>query len=90
LVAFLVCVSVLTTINAAIFTGARTNYALGRDFDLFSRIGTWRDSGSTPANAVLVQGAITLLLVGIGSTTPDGFRCDGRLHRAGFLDLLSH
>jgi len=35
LVAFLVCVSVLTTINAAIFTGARTNYALGRDFDLF-------------------------------------------------------
>jgi len=73
LIALLVCVSVLTTVNAAIFTGARTNYAFGRDFGLFSRIGTWRDSGSTPANAVLLQGAITLLLVGVGSTTPDGF-----------------
>jgi APA family basic amino acid/polyamine antiporter len=73
LVALLVCVSVLTTINAAIFTGARTSYAMGRDFDSFSKLGAWRDSGSTPANAILLQGAITLLLVGVGSTTPDGF-----------------
>jgi basic amino acid/polyamine antiporter, APA family len=73
LIALMVCVSVLTTINAAIFTGARTSYALGRDFASFRKLGTWRDSGSTPANAVLLQGAITLLLVGIGSTTPDGF-----------------
>jgi amino acid transporter len=73
LIALLVCVSVLTTINAAIFTGARTSYAMGRDFDSFSKLGAWRDSGSTPANAVLLQGAITLLLVGVGSTTPDGF-----------------
>lgn len=73
LVALLVCVSVLTTINAAIFTGARTSYAFGRDFDRFRKLGTWRDSGSTPANAVLLQGAISLLLVGVGSTTPDGF-----------------
>jgi amino acid transporter len=73
LVALLVCVSVLTTINAAIFTGARTSYAFGRDFDRFRKLGAWRDSGSTPANAILLQGAITLLLVGVGSTTPDGF-----------------
>ncbi len=73
LIALLVCVSVLTTINAAIFTGARTSYALGRDFDSFRALGRWRDSGSTPANAIVLQGAITLLLVGVGSTTPDGF-----------------
>jgi amino acid transporter len=73
LLAVLVCVSVLTTVNAAIFTGARTNYALGRDYGIFKALGTWRESGSTPANAIVVQGVITLFLVGVASTTPDGF-----------------
>ena len=73
LVALIVCVSVLTTVNAAIFTGARTSYAFGRDFALFGKIGTWRDSGSTPANAIVLQGALTLILVGVGSATQDGF-----------------
>jgi amino acid transporter len=73
LIASIVCVSVLTTINAAIFTGARTTYALGRDFAVFRRLGAWREAGSTPANALLLQGAITLALVGAGAATPDGF-----------------
>ena len=71
--ALIVCVSVLTTINAAIFTGARTSYALGRDFSFLRRLGEWREGGSTPANALLLQGTITLLLVGASSATPDGF-----------------
>jgi amino acid transporter len=73
LLAVIVCVSAATTINAAIFTGARTTYALGRDFPAFRKLGTWRDSGSTPANALLVQGAISLVLVWAGSFTQDGF-----------------
>ena len=73
LVALMVCVSVLTTINAALFTGARTNYAFGRDFRPFARLGIWRAAGSTPANALLLQGAITLALVAAGAATPDGF-----------------
>jgi amino acid transporter len=73
LMALIVCVSVLTTINAAIFTGARTNYALGRDFPAFRFLGNWRERGSTPANALLIQGAIALALVGAGAATPDGF-----------------
>ena len=73
LVALIVCVSALTTMNAAIFTGARTNWALGRDYAMFRGLGNWRESGSTPANALLLQGAITLGLVAAGSTTPDGF-----------------
>jgi amino acid transporter len=71
--AVVVCVSALTTINAAIFTGARTTYAMGQDFPAFRRLGAWRDAGSTPANALLLQGAITLLLVGLSAATPDGF-----------------
>ncbi|HUQ77030.1 MAG TPA: amino acid permease [Burkholderiales bacterium] len=73
LLALLVCVSVLTTINAAIFTGARTNYAMGRDFTMFRALGAWREAGSTPANALIVQGVITLVLVAASAATPDGF-----------------
>ena len=73
LLSLIVCVAALTTMNAAIFTGARTTYAMGRDFALFSRLGTWRESGSTPANALVLQGAIALVLVLASSFTPDGF-----------------
>jgi basic amino acid/polyamine antiporter, APA family len=73
LIALIVCLAAATTMNAAIFTGARTTYAMGRDFALFGRLGAWRESGSTPANALLLQGAIALLLVWAGSFTPDGF-----------------
>ena len=72
-VAVIVCLAALTTMNAAIFTGARTSYALGRDFSAFRVLGVWRPGGSTPANALLLQGAITVLLVGASSLTPDGF-----------------
>ena len=73
LVAIIVCLAALTTINAAIFTGARTTYAMGRDFPLFARLGAWREAGSTPANALLLQGAIALALVWAASFTVDGF-----------------
>jgi len=73
LIALLVCVATLTTMNAAILTGARTNYALGRDFAMFAPLGAWREAGSTPANALLLQGVVTLSLVLAGSFTPDGF-----------------
>jgi amino acid transporter len=72
-IALVVCVSALTTMNAAIITGARSNYAFGRDFPVFGFLGAWREAGSTPANALLLQGALTLLLVLAGSFTPDGF-----------------
>lgn len=73
LLAVIVCVSAFTTMNAAIFTGARTSYAFGGDFALFRVLGSWRDEGSTPANALVLQGAVSLLLVFLASFTPDGF-----------------
>ena len=44
LLALLVCVSVLT-MNAAIFTGARTTYAMGRT-GLFEKLGAWRSAAA--------------------------------------------
>ncbi|MCC6209844.1 MAG: APC family permease [Burkholderiales bacterium] len=70
----IVCVSALTTINAAVFTGARTNFAMGRDYPMFAGLGRWRERGSTPANALLLQGAVTLVLIfAAAATTRDGF-----------------
>jgi len=74
LIALIVCVSALTTMNAAVFTGARTTWAFAQDFPLFARLASWRTSGSTPANALLLQGAIALLLVWAASFTRDGFQ----------------
>jgi len=71
--AIVVCVSAATTINAAIFTGSRTSYAFGQDFRLFTALGNWREHGSTPANALILQGIVTLALIAAGSFTPDGF-----------------
>jgi len=73
LIALVVCVAALTTMNAAIITGARSNYAFGRDFSLLRFLGAWREAGSTPVNALLVQGGLTLVLVLVASFTLDGF-----------------
>jgi basic amino acid/polyamine antiporter, APA family len=73
LLALIVCIAALTTMNAAIFTGARATWAMGRDFPLFGRFGEWRAAGSTPANAHLLQGAIALALVWAASFARDGF-----------------
>lgn len=69
----LVVAAALSSTNATIFTGARTNFALGRDFSLFRFMGKWRTASETPANALLVQGAIALGLVGVGAATRQGF-----------------
>ena len=72
-VSVLVAISALTSANATIFTGARTNYAVGRDFRLFEFLGRWRKTQNTPTNALLVQAAIALALVLIGTRTRKGF-----------------
>lgn len=72
-VTLLVAISAITSANATVFTGARTNYAFGRDFPLFGFLGRWQRQGNTPTNALLVQGALALGLVLIGTLTRQGF-----------------
>ena len=72
-VTILVAISAITSANATVFTGARTNYAFGRDFSLFGFLGRWQRRGNTPTNALLVQGVIALGLVLIGTLTREGF-----------------
>ncbi len=73
-ISLLVAISALGAINATIFTGARTNYALGKDFSLFRFMGHWRKSSSSPTIAYLLQAAIALALVLLGTFTRGGFK----------------
>jgi len=73
LIGLLVAISALTSANATIFTGARTNYALGRDFPVLGGLSQWSSRKSAPVNAFLVQGAISLALVSLGLITRSGF-----------------
>lgn len=71
-ISLLIAVCTLGATNATILTGARTNYALGQDFSLFSFMGRWQKS-STPVRAYLLQLAIALALVVLGTITRGGF-----------------
>lgn len=73
LVSLLIVVSAFTSVNAAVFTGARTAYAFGRDFRAFSLLGRWHGGADGPVNALLVQGGVALALVLLGALTRRGF-----------------
>lgn len=71
LVGLVIIFAALSTANATIITGARTNYALGRDFPKLKRLGIWNRLTDSPRNALLLQGGIALLLVLIGAFTEE-------------------
>lgn len=72
-ISLLVAISAMTSANATIFTGARSNYALGRDFPAFSFLGKWKTRKAGPVNAFLIQGLIALVLVSFGLFSRSGF-----------------
>lgn len=72
-ISILIILSALSTGNAAIITGARTSYALGRDFGLFGFLGQWHERASTPKNALVAQACIALGLIILGTVTRNGF-----------------
>jgi amino acid transporter len=72
-ISFLIAISTLGATNATIFTGARTNFALGQDFSLFRFLGRWQSRPSSPIPAFLLQGAIALALIALGTITRKGF-----------------
>jgi len=68
LISALICISALGAVNGLIFTGARISYAVGADHRLFRLLGRWHPRFSTPAAALLTQGAIAVtLVVALGS-----------------------
>lgn len=72
-VSVIVVVATLTSINATIFTGARSAYAVGRDFAPFRLLGHWDAGRQAPVNALIAQGVIALALIVVGALTRRGF-----------------
>ena len=72
-VSSLIAISAVGALNATIFTGARTNYAVGQDFPLLGFLGRWHGRANAPTNALLFQGTIAIVLVLLGTLTRDGF-----------------
>ncbi|MCC7227917.1 MAG: amino acid permease [Burkholderiaceae bacterium] len=68
-----VAISALTSINATMIVGARSNFALGRDWPALRFMGHWHAGRSSPIRAYLIQSVISLALVGLGIWQTDGF-----------------
>ncbi len=67
LVAAMVMASTFGALNGYILTGGRILYALGKDHALFARMGRLSEKGRTPAPALILTGALAVLLVWTGT-----------------------
>jgi amino acid transporter len=74
LISFMIAIAALTSVNGSIIVGARSNYALGRDWALFRFLGRWDESSGSPRRAMVVQGVIALALVVFGAFQNAGFK----------------
>ena len=73
LISGLICASALGAINGMIFTGARIYYAMGTEHRLYRWLGRWSPRWQTPARSLVIQAAVTLLLVVGFGLTASGF-----------------
>ncbi len=74
IISFMIAISALTSINATIIVGARTSYAMGRDWPALRKLGVWDTTRDTPVNALWVQCIASLLLVTLGALIGGGFK----------------
>ena len=73
-ISVMIAIAALTSVNGSIIVGARSNYALGRDWPLLGFLGHWDEASGSPRAALLVQGAIALALVVFGAIQNTGFK----------------
>ncbi|MFM8623671.1 MAG: APC family permease [Betaproteobacteria bacterium] len=68
-----VAIAALTSINATMIVGARTNFALGRDWSALRGLGQWQSQIGSPKPALWMQGLISIALILLGTQEADGF-----------------
>jgi amino acid transporter len=68
-----VAIAALTSINATMIVGARTNFAVGRDWRALSKLGQWQTQIGSPRQALWMQAAISVALIALGTQEADGF-----------------
>jgi basic amino acid/polyamine antiporter, APA family len=73
LIGTIVAISALTSMNSTMIVGARTNYAVARDWPTFAFMGEWRGERNLPIVGFIVQAVISIALIGFGTIEKDGF-----------------
>ncbi len=73
LIGAIVGIATLTSINATMIVGARTNYALGRDWPVLGFMNRWHSETGVPVPAFMVQATVALALIAFGAIEKDGF-----------------
>jgi amino acid transporter len=67
LIGLVVALTTLTSINATMLVGARTNYSLGRDWPIVGFMSQWDGRRDAPVRAFLAQAVIALALIALGT-----------------------
>jgi len=57
LISVMIAIAALTSVNGSMIVGARSNYALGRDWPMFRALARWDDASGSPRAAVVAFGA---------------------------------
>jgi amino acid transporter len=73
-ISVMIAIAALTSVNGSMIVGARSNYALGRDWPVLGALGRWDEKSGSPRVAMLVQGTIALALVIFGAIQHAGFK----------------
>jgi amino acid transporter len=68
-----VAIAALTSINATMFVGARTNFAVGNDWKALRKLGQWQLDIGSPKQALLLQALISIGLIALATQEVDGF-----------------
>jgi amino acid transporter len=68
-----VAIAALTSINATMFVGARTNFAVGNDWKALRKLGQWQLDIGSPKQALTLQALISMGLIALGTQEADGF-----------------
>ena len=74
LISVMIAIAALTSVNGSMIVGARSNYALGRDWPVFGFLARWDEASGSPRVAMLVQGVLALALVIFGAFQNAGFK----------------
>jgi APA family basic amino acid/polyamine antiporter len=74
LIAVMVAVTALTSMNATMLVGARTNFAVGRDWPRLGLLGQWHAARGVPLAALYAQSACALGLIVLGGSLRSGFQ----------------
>lgn len=71
---FLIIVCALSTLNASIITGARTNFILGNEYVAFKFMSKWSVKKNAPVQALITQCVIALVFVFVGFLSKEKIR----------------